>query len=528
MKIAINIILSSLKSRAMLAAYIALSISAGFLVLLSNDRLRRLLDDGLLFQESGVFLPAFFLVALLFLLVLLSGVLSTYLMEKIKWDCEAKLKEHYINKLLKSDYSYFVNKETPGIWSLLNTSTQYTTNIVDISVSIISRIISFIFFCIIIFSINFYAGILSVAATPLYLVATAYVGRSFMRLQQQAMEGHREMAVVAQEALSNVSIVKTKDAYGFFVARIMKVQYVIAGLMRKFNVLQQYLVGVSAFIGVLTPVVILFGAIQLSDATVSTGDIVVLFINIPLFLERFRSIHAAFVLYKSFKPGLKHLDELNAVPGEPIAEIRIDGFESLETTDVSVSFGDKTVKIPNIGIKKDEKVMFSGESGIGKSTLFNILTGLILDYKGIVKVNGIDIRLICLQNLRKVIGIAFQSTGVLTVSLRENTSLGLQGQDARVDELLKLSGLEQQLKDKADDILNDKVLSGGEKSRLGLAQLLMTDPDVLLIDETFSNVDEDMEKIIMERLLEKYSNKTIIYIGHRTTSRGFFDRVVEF
>jgi len=184
-----------------------------------------------------------------------------------------------------------------------------------------------------------------------------------------------------------------------------------------------------------------------------------------------------------------------------------------------------SINVPDFSVKKGEKIMFFGESGIGKSTIFNVIMGLYPDYQGDVIINGVNLRDIDLASLRDVFGITFQAINVLTLTLKENILLGADG---NVDELIKLAGLQNQSDIKTDEILNDKVLSGGEKSRLGLAQTLVRNPDIILIDETFSNVDEAMEAQIISALFEKYPEKTVVCISHRSASQNYFDKVINF
>ncbi|MCL2628057.1 MAG: ATP-binding cassette domain-containing protein [Oscillospiraceae bacterium] len=74
----------------------------------------------------------------------------------------------------------------------------------------------------------------------------------------------------------------------------------------------------------------------------------------------------------------------------------------------------------------------------------------------------------------------------------------------------------------------EQVLSGGEKSRLGLSQTLVNDSEIMLIDEAFSNMDEALEAKIIADLFSEYPDRAVICISHRNASRPFFDRVVEF
>ena len=81
---------------------------------------------------------------------------------------------------------------------------------------------------------------------------------------------------------------------------------------------------------------------------------------------------------------------------------------------------------------------------------------------------------------------------------------------------------------KVASFLTTRCLSGGEKSRVGLAQMLVTEPQIMLIDEAFSNVDEELESKIINNLFREYPSRAVICISHRNSSKPFFDRVVDF
>jgi len=170
--------------------------------------------------------------------------------------------------------------------------------------------------------------------------------------------------------------------------------------------------------------------------------------------------------------------------------------------------------------------MFMGESGVGKSTLFNILMGFLHEYEGEVKINDVEHRLFNLTALRRQIGIAFQSANVISVGLDDNIQLG---EDLpKLADIIEITNLSAVKSSKTEADLHGQALSGGEKSRIGLAQTLIRSPEVILIDETFSSLDEAMEEEILGKLFEKYPSKTVICISHRAASKKYFDKVVQF
>jgi ABC-type transport system involved in cytochrome bd biosynthesis fused ATPase/permease subunit len=150
------------------------------------------------------------------------------------------------------------------------------------------------------------------------------------------------------------------------------------------------------------------------------------------------------------------------------------------------------------------------------------------EYEGDIFVNDINLQEINLASIRRVFGITFQHTNAITLDLHGNILLGTKKSGNELERLIKLTALENQQNAKGEDILNNKVLSGGEKSRLGLSQMLVTEPMVMLIDEAFSSMDEELESKIINGLFTQYPDRTVICISHRNASKPFFDRVVSF
>ncbi|MCL2574198.1 MAG: ABC transporter ATP-binding protein/permease [Defluviitaleaceae bacterium] len=513
----------------MLFIYFVLSVAGGFVILHANSLLGQIFNFEFLTQNLRDIIFPFLLTASLFVISFLANTFNAYLSEKMNRECGSKVKEYFILKLLHADSKYFKDKPAPGIWSKLNAAGPSAVSAFFLGVDSITYFVRAIFLAIIVFSVSFYAGIFSILVVPLHFFAMRKFGSAFAMYGKDIMEVMREKAIVAEEAITNVSNIKSKNAYAFFTARIMKFQHKNANLMRKINVSQHILERLGGLFAVLAPIIVIFLVAQFSDVNnISTGDLIVLFINVPLFVVSFAGFNNMLINYNRFKPSIEHLKELNAIAEEPSGANIINSFEYLESKDVSVQYGDRVINVPDLRINKREKVMFMGESGVGKSTLFNILVGILHDYKGSVTINGMDLKSIDLASLRDVFGIAFQSVNVATLTLKDNILLGMNDDFNKIDEVIEISELSKQYNEKGEQILNANIMSGGEKSRLGLAQLLVRDYDIILIDETFSSVDEDMEALIIERLFGKFPDKTFVCISHRASSKRFFDRVVEF
>ena len=198
--------------------------------------------------------------------------------------------------------------------------------------------------------------------------------------------------------------------------------------------------------------------------------------------------------------------------------------------------GDNVLKNLNLCIAKGEHVGFCGCSGVGKSTLFNLLLGLIKPTEGEI---WIDCRILTSETqpawLRKV-GYVPQEVFVFQGTLAENIALGCKDIDRnrilRILEEVSLGKWLQTLPDGIDTMLTESggQLSGGQKQRIGIARALYKDIDVLLLDEATSALDGQTEKEVNEtlyKLKRAYNNLTILSIAHRESSLAYCDRIIK-
>ena len=524
-----SLILSGFKTRLFLLFYILLALGAGFLLIYANDLLALLLNDYLMVQNFDGFALQLLLTTGVFALVFGVNILTGYLHSDFEYGTILRLTRHCITRLLYARFEFFTNRPAAELYAGLWTASQASGRFYGRVLLMISHVAAFIFYGIVVFRFDVWAGVFSVLAVPLFFLVTVGAGNRISALQHVYVACVGELATVTQEALENAGNVKAKGAYAFFTERAVAVLRRIRNTVVKLSVIERYIGSATGLIRMIAPLLIIFAAMSISYGfEANAGNVMVLYINIPLFLSGFADIHRGYIEYKMAKPFLSKLAEFDDAPPEDGGGVDISAFESLRTEGVKVTFdGGRVVSVPDFEVKKGEKVMFFGESGIGKSTVFNIVMGL-REYEGDVFVNGMNLREVSLASLRRVFGITFQHTNALTLDLRGNILLGAEKTDSELAQLVRLCALENQNDTKGDTLLNNSVLSGGEKSRVGLSQMLALEPEIMLIDEAFSNMDEELESRIIADLFREYPGCAVVCISHRNSSRGFFDRVVEF
>ena len=235
---------------------------------------------------------------------------------------------------------------------------------------------------------------------------------------------------------------------------------------------------------------------------------------------------------KTIENGIKDADDKETDTSEEITFER-----EMEVRGLSYAYpnGGKVLDNFQLTIRKGEYVGFRGYSGVGKSTLFNLLLGLLKPTEGEIRIDGRSLTPDVQSAWLRHVGYVPQEVFLFQGTLAENIALGCKDIDRdRVMEVLQLVSMDawlDTLPNGVDTELNEAGgnLSGGQKQRIGIARALYKDIDVLLLDEATSALDNDTEREVNEtlaKLNKKYEKLTILSIAHRESSLSYCDRII--
>ena len=185
-----------------------------------------------------------------------------------------------------------------------------------------------------------------------------------------------------------------------------------------------------------------------------------------------------------------------------------------------------------IEVLRGSTVGFIGKTGAGKSTLVDVLLGLLEPTAGAVRVDGVDVRT-NIRGWQDQIGYVPQTIYLTDDTLRRNVAFGLPS--AEIDEAAAWRALEaaqmaefvRELPEGLDTVVGERGvrLSGGQRQRVGIARALYHDPAVLVLDEATSSLDTVTERDLMAAIRELHGTKTIVIVAHRLTTVEHCDRV---
>ena len=184
----------------------------------------------------------------------------------------------------------------------------------------------------------------------------------------------------------------------------------------------------------------------------------------------------------------------------------------------------------NMILKKHDKLILKGESGCGKSTLCKLLNKEYDNYDGNILIGNKDYKDLDVLSIRYLISYSSQNERIFHGTIRDNILLGHEISDKKLNTIIDTCELNRLLSKKPfglDTYLygGGSELSGGERQLIFLARALVNDKDLIILDETLSEVNDKVEDKILNNLFTNYKNKTIIYVSHKN-KKDYFKRTL--
>ena len=303
----------------------------------------------------------------------------------------------------------------------------------------------------------------------------------------------------------------------------------------KMNMIHEAFFTIFALLVAMLDIGILFYAWKTKNLTV--GSIVALIALIENAYTPIAIFNVLYVQYKLDKASYKRFEEFLDLKDDN--QLRNGNAIHTDIGEISIknlSFQYEERKIIDdlsLVIKRGQKIAFVGESGSGKSTVIKILLGLLKYNQGEIYLGDMELSGICLNNLYDRVSYISQDVPVFDGTIKENLVFEKNVPEEQMLDALRevqLSHLVENLAEGLDAEIGEKgtCLSGGEKQRLAFARLWFENPELVVLDEATSAMDNLTEENVMKSVMKKMKDKTVIAIAHRLNSIAGFDRIILF
>lgn len=496
----------------------------------------RIIDEGLIGQNMRMLIILILASLGVSLASNLIGVGESYLNSWISQHITFDLRNKMYGHLQKMSQGFFTSNNQGDIITRMTSDIGGVERVISSTfTSILSNTITLICAVVIMYRENWILATVGVLVIPLFVIPTRWAGKTRWTLTREAQECNDTINGILNETLSvsGQLLVKLfgKESYEYN-------RYEAAnGRMVKLNIKESmagrwFFVLIRTFSSVGPMLLYLVGGLLMMkyDSELTVGDISVL---VALLGRMYGPVNSLLNIQVEwirsmalFTRIFEYFDMPVEIQNAPDAIVPADAKGNVVFKNVEFSYNPERQILKNVNfeLKSGNSIAIVGPSGSGKSTIINLIPRLYDVCGGEVTFDGVDVRKLDLEFLRKNIGIVSQETYLFNGTIREN--LLYAKPDATEEELIEackkaniydfVESQEQGL----DTMVGNRglKLSGGEKQRISIARILLKDPVLFIFDEATSALDSISEKKIQEAIDPIIHSRTSILIAHRLST----------
>ncbi|MDY6874166.1 MAG: ABC transporter ATP-binding protein [Chloroflexota bacterium] len=467
--------------------------------------------------------------------------LRSYMAHIAGWGVVSDARKFVYEHLQKLSLRFYEDKQTGQLMSrVVNDTDLFERMIAHAIPDVLVNVVTFIAITAILSSLNWRLTLYSMAPIPLVVISligfAKFVRPAFRNRQAEV----GELNAVLNDSITGIREIKAFNRESEQLERVeVGIERYRLSLMKalKLMAIFQPFIDLSTSIGQL--VIIFFGGRMALQGALPVADLVAFFLYLENFYQPIRALGTSWEQVQESLAGFDRVSELlSEVPDVtslknplPIAEPLK---ASLSLKDVSFGYDDGGVVLQDIDLEipASNVVALVGPTGVGKSTLVGLIPRFYDVQQGSIELNGVDIRELDVEELRKKISIVLQDVFLFHGTVRDNILFGRP--DASDEEIIHAAKVANahdfiaSLPQGYDTIIGERgvKLSGGQRQRISIARAVLKDSPILILDEATSSVDTETELLIQQALARLMKGRTTIIIAHRLSTVRNADKIV--
>ena len=482
--------------------------------------------------------------AYILIVLVVSSLIYMVLMSRIIAESTNEMRKGLFGKLSRLTVSFFDRHQDGDILSRFTSDLDNILQAFNESlVSVMTNIALYIGLLIVMFAKNVTLALITIASTPIaviMLIVILKLARKYTNLQQKEvgkLNAYMDESISGQKAVIVQGI--QEDVIAGFVEQNERVRKATFKGRMFSGILFPVMNGMSL---VNTAIVIFVGsAVLLNDKNIETATALGLIVMFTQFSQQYYqpiiqlaaswgSLQLAFTGAERIQEMFDAEEEIRPQDAPVFNELK----EGVEIRNVDFSYlpGKPILKDVSISAPKGKMIAVVGPTGSGKTTIMNLINRFYDVDAGSISFDGTDIREFDLDSLRSKVGIVLQDSVLFSGNIRDNIRFGVpDASQEMVEAAAKATHIHEyieSLPDKYDTLINDdqSVFSTGQKQLISIARTLMTDPQVLILDEATSNVDTVTESKIQNAMEAIVAGRTSFVIAHRLKTILNADQII--
>jgi len=469
---------------------------------------------------------------LVFILVITLKYIIDYIRKiisiKLHKNVDEAVNDEIICRLFFLPYSYYKNRTTGEMISRFNDLDSLKELILDLALNSLVNVLMFLGSTLLMLFISKKVFFFTLTLLMIYLIITIIVYKFYdknVRLMQEEKGAYNSLLIESIEALETIYNLNLKDR---FQNKIHTYYTNLLTLVNKLNIYNTTTSMILMFLLEIGNILILYIGISLSNNNIITiGEVMLLYVLYSYLVTTVKEYLSKLPVVKY---GLKNIEKVNSFlkyKEDNCNYYSING--DIKVNNLTYGTYHKIIKSLSFDIKKGEKVILSGPTASGKSTLLKILLKYFASYEGAIYIDNIDLKNMNSQVVRNNFNYIGQNERLFTDTIINNITLGREVDKSVLSKILELTHVKEiieskGLKENTFIEENGFNLSGGERQRIILARGLLKAKNYILIDEALSEVDFELEKTIVKNILDYFKDKTIIYVSHKNGIEELFDK----